>query len=226
MKRRNFLAASTLSLGAIIQSRAAILLDSSSAQDKNFTQYLDLVGAVSEHLVFLDDQKLLELYEFKSKTLRSLGYRSPNNKFYVVEHQNLTVFPLKLQSQEAGVIDISLLFFKKNVTGNWQYCTTFNGYHLAAISKVVDSLSVNPVRQQMADLILPVLQPAKYLRSGYVETIGGQMDLVVRVGISETVLDFKLRNMMQIWFQRFLLFNTLPQQVLWLNLYPQIIQTL
>ncbi|MCE7042407.1 hypothetical protein [Dyadobacter sp. CY312] len=192
MKRRNFLAASTLSLGVMIQSRAAVFLNSSSSQEQNFLSYISISGAIAQNLVFLDDQQLEAVYTEKSRSLISLGYRNLNRKFYLLDGNEMAMFPLVLKNRETGFLDISGLFFRKNLTGNWQHCTTFSGYHFDAIKQASGELAKTQSHQELASLIMPVFTSLKSYSPGRIATVGGKMDLLVKIGNEGTTLDFKL----------------------------------
>jgi hypothetical protein len=192
MKRRNFLAASTLSLGAVIQSKASAFFASSSGQDENFLSYISQTSAIPQNLVFLDDQKLEAVYSERSRGFTSLGYRNLNGKFYLLDGGSLALFPLALKNRESGIIDISAVFVRKNLSGNWQYCTTFSSFHFAAIKQAVAELVSDKSRKELARLITPVLPSLKSFTAGRVETVGGKMDLIVNVDSERTTLDFKL----------------------------------
>ena len=192
MKRRNFLAASTLSLGAIIHSKASSVGFFNSIQEQNFFNYVDHAEGVSQSLFLLDDQPLLDLYSVTSKQWKDLGYHNTTNKFYYLGRSGVAMFPLFLEGGDAGTIDVSALFFEKNPAGIWKSAATFSGYHFDALNQALGNLSVKPERAELARLITPVLSKSREFVSGSIQTLGGRLELITRIGKDTTSLDFKL----------------------------------
>lgn len=192
MKRRNFLAASTLSLGAIIQSRASSIGFSPTLPEQNFLNYVDRVGGVAQSIYLLDDQKLSNLFTACSSRLVDIGFRNTTNKFYLLSQSGVVMLPLFLEVAAIGVIDVGAVFFCRDQTGTWKNCATFSGFHFEAINQAVAGLVNIPGRVQLANLITPVLSNAKEFVPGCIETIGGKMVLTTRIGESTTTMDFQL----------------------------------
>jgi hypothetical protein len=186
------LATSTLTLGALLQSKAGVLMNSLSVQEMNFVSYIDISRAITQNVGFLDDEQLEVIYKAKTRSLTTLGYRNLTNEFYLLDGKQMALFPLVLKNRETGVVDICGLFFRKNIKGGWDYCTTFSGFHFDAIKRAVGELAMTQSQKELANLIIPTVSSPKYFVPGRITTVGGFMDLLVKIEDGYNTLDFKL----------------------------------
>ncbi|MBE9461799.1 hypothetical protein ACFP1I_31265 [Dyadobacter subterraneus] len=190
MKRRNFIFCTALSVGSISTAFAASDKNLPSIEN-NLQQYLSAIGAYGE-LKFLCDDQLIEDFTLKSASYLQTGYKSYGLKYYFCSQQSVAVCPLVLTTDSSGIIDIAVLFFRKNSSNNWTYSNSFSGFHLESIVKALPELNQNYSTEQWADLLVPVQRiPGKTIPHTLF-TKNGSLRLVVKIEDQKTLLDFSL----------------------------------
>jgi hypothetical protein len=194
MKRRNFLAASALTVGAFIQSSTPALSRPLSTHKQQLTDFLENIGAVPLFISFLNDPELLTIYQKKSKSLTDMGYRLHDAKLYFCDEDQVAIFPLALKNDSLGIMDLSTLFLRKNVTGKWQYCNTMSSFHFDAIAQVVSQFKTKPDQKSLTELFVPVLAKSENPIPGTILTAKGAMNLKVLIGDQKTTLEFSLEQ--------------------------------
>lgn len=194
------MAASALTVGALIQSNASSLGSPLSVHKQRLADYLNNIGAVPQLFSFLNDPELLDVYRAKSKSLTAVGYRQHDAKFYFCDQNQAAVFPLALKNTSEGIMDISALFFRKNTTGKWQYCSTLSSFHFDAIARTVSQFEIKPDQKVLTELFVPVIAKSKNSATGAITTAKGSMELKVLVGEQKTKLDFCFKQNQEVLF--------------------------
>ncbi len=194
------MAASALTVGALIQSNAPSLGSPLSTHKQRLTDYLNNIGAIPQLFSFLNDPELLNVYQSKSKSLTDVGYRQHDAKFYFCDKNQTAAFPLSLKNTSAGIIDISALFFRKNAAGKWQYCSSLSSFHFDAIARAVSEFEIKPDQKVLTELFVPVITKSEHAADGIITTAKGTMKLKVLVQEQKTTLEFSLKQNKEILF--------------------------
>lgn len=190
MKRRNFIFCTALSVGSLSSAFASAETSKNSVEN-NLHQYLSAVGAQGE-LKFLCDNQLQTDYDLKSSSYTKSGYKSYGLKYYFCSQQSVAICPLVLAADSSGIIDLAVLFFRKNGADGWVYCNTFSGFHLESIIKTLPDLNQNYSTAQLSDLLIPIKTVPGIMIPYTIFTKTGSLRLVVRIEDQKTWVDFSI----------------------------------
>lgn len=190
MKRRNFIFCTALGVGSISSALASAETNTNSVEN-NLHQYLSAVGARGEFKFLCDDQ-LRTGYDLKSTSYFKSGYKSYGLKYYFCSQQSVAICPLVLTTENSGIIDLTVLFFRKNSSDIWEYSNTFSGFHLESIVRTLPDLNQNYSTVQLADLLVPVKSLPGKMIPDTIFTKTGSLRLVVRIEDQKTLIDFSI----------------------------------
>lgn len=191
MKRRNFIFCTALSVGSISNALASAETSSSSSVENNLHQYLSAIGARGE-LKFLCDDHLQADYDLQSSSYIKSGYKSYGLKYYFCAQQSVAICPLVLSADSSGIIDLAILFFRKNASDVWEYSNTFSGFHLESIVRTLPELNRNYSSGELVDLLIPVKTLPGKIIPYTLFTKTGSLRLVVRIEDQKTLIDFSI----------------------------------
>ena len=127
-----------------LQSRAAVY--------SWLEQYLRLSSISSFSLFQRTDLQLERAIKQVEATFLNPGYsRKKINPLFYNDGRNCLI---PFESRHQQVSDISVCFFEKNTTGEWQSITRINGFELEALVVAGDELAANGIATQQ--YLLPV----------------------------------------------------------------------
>ena len=190
MKRRNFIFCAALGVGSISSAFTPAETNTSSVEN-NLHQYLAAIGAQGA-LKFLCDDQLHADYDLKSSSYYKSGYKSYGLKYYFCSRQSIVICPVILTAGSSGIIDLAILFFRKNASNVWEYANTFSGFHLESIARTLPELNQNYSTDQLADLLVPIKSLPGKMIPYTIFTKTGSLRLIVRIEDQKTLVDFSI----------------------------------
>lgn len=192
MKRRNFILCTALSVSAVNSAFASINTDSSPSIENNLKKYLAAVGAQGE-LKYFHNEQLTGLCDSRSKSFSQTGYKSYGSKLYFCSDHKVAIFPLILTTEATGILDISLLFFRKVNDGSWVYSNTFSNFHLESIVNALPELTPVYSTDKLADLLCPISTAPSAILPHTIFTKGGSLTTIVKIEEQKTHVDFTIK---------------------------------
>lgn len=211
MKRRNFILGATLGVG-FVSNAFATDVHNSKPVEKNLQLYLSAVGARGE-LKFLSDEKLQHEYALRSESYLKTGYKSYGLKNYFCSQQSVAVCPIVLSAGDSGIIDLAILFFRKNASKEWVYCNSFSGFHLESIATILPELVQKYNAEQLADLLIPIQNLPEKTIPHTLLTKTGSLRLVVKFEGKDAKAEFSLHEKNS----RILAMNSMSKHTLYSN---------
>ncbi|HEV7346682.1 hypothetical protein [Telluribacter sp.] len=193
MNRRHFLYATAASLVGAVKA-SGLPLSLLPLQQQWLGSYLTALGATPVNQLLVPDQELNAQLQTSAQSLFTVGYKAFGSTLYYTSEDQVAMYPLALHSPDTGLIDLTVLFFRKDASTNhsWKYTHTFSGFELEAICQAMSHLPVQPDKQEAIALFVPVYEVPHQRRPYCFKTASGQLELKVKIEESKTRLDFKL----------------------------------
>ncbi|GAB3181264.1 hypothetical protein GCM10027291_50190 [Telluribacter humicola] len=193
VKRRTFLSASAVSLVGALKA-SAIPLNFLPLQHQWLTSYLEVIGATSVNRLLTTDQELDSQLQANAQSFYSLGYKAFGSTLYYTSKDKVALYPLALHSPSAGIIDLTVLFFRNDASTDytWKYTHTFSGFELEAIAQAINQLPAQPEEQEAIAMFVPIYELPHQRKPYKFKTASGHIELIVKIEEGKNTMDFKL----------------------------------
>lgn len=192
MKRRNFILGATLGVGSLVHNYSFATEKQQSNPENNLKCFLDAIGAVSVFKLF-SDETLLNSFQEKAKTFLATGY-TQGSHLHFAANETIAILPLHLSPNKKDILDISVLFFRKNTDNEWKYCHTFSGFHLEALAQNLPHLTSLYNTGQLTRLIVPDIHRRHSKEADTIFTESGSLQLSVRIDDGTTTVNLVLKE--------------------------------